>query len=381
MDAASGRRRIAFITYEWPGFTSGGAGVAIAGLVRALAAEGWSVTVIKHFSGTPEFDGTCYDLEDLAKHEYTGQIHDSMSLQWARALDFLQAKDGPFDAIEFFDYGGSAYRYLKEYTWIWPAKVFVRNHGTTEAINSSVGLANHDLPFGFSYAMERYCIQHADIVFVQPGHSLDSGTSARLVFSRPPEYVDPAWLTDNGGPVRPNEVAYYGSLDVNKGINVFIDIARLAALQTDEPKLNFVVYSGSEPDAILRRRTLVNGKAAATFEFASRAKVPTVARAGVVLFPSYTETFGYALREVLLNSGVALARPISAFLDPDFDVYGYNSAKTLNLMPPGNASNVEWLTETRRILSSPPHLAHVQPYFYDKLRAPNVAIYRALYAG
>lgn len=240
---------VAFATYELAPVTPGGAGVVIAALAFDLVEAGTNVTVLAMVPPEDASSWLRYARDHLTaaavdrlrvvvvpfpEADASASVTSAPSIYMQRAVAFAQAAQReyaaqPFDAIEFFDYAGSAYEVLRarraaarstlltaveadrsataprrEY---FPAHVPValRLHGTIQLIHSWEGTPQADGTGGagdagtaishnvrLMYAMETYALQTASVLLPQSAamrlyyagvYALDP---ARMVVAPPP---------------------------------------------------------------------------------------------------------------------------------------------------------------------------------------------------
>ncbi len=199
---------LVFPTYELHPVNPGGAGVLVAGAVRALAKAGFRCTVVCDFP-----DGeiaaaqqqwvkegfepnvlravSVRELVDLVPPRPEHFFYDK-SAMWARAMKALHARD-PIDVIEFPEYAGMGYVTLVERLRGSPldgVTIAVRIHGSLEFIDQVERLQTVESARHRMYRMERTGMRLADVLltpsdslgeFYRQAHGLEADA---LVLSR-----------------------------------------------------------------------------------------------------------------------------------------------------------------------------------------------------
>ena len=342
-------KHLVFPTYELAPVNPGGAGVLIAGAIRALSWAGYRVTVLCDFpepeveearrllSGENLSPGTVKVTSVarwLEKPVYqTGlSLFESKSNAFALALEALHRRE-PIDLIEFPEYAGMALATLRcrlVGSSLAVVPVAIRIHGAMELIDQAEAVQNADRDRLQMYRMERAALQLADYVFA-PSRSIGEfyriayGLADKLLVS-PPPIQNLIWgLGRTERCADPNYFLFYGKLQEVKGCDLFLEAA--VALLADHPERNWrFTLVGSDTPCFGHGQPmskclepLIPQRLAHAFEFVPsihRNDLPRLCRnVQAAVVPSRFESFCLAAHE-LRSVGVPLVvSAIPAFAD------------------------------------------------------------------
>ncbi len=335
-------KHIVFPTYELHPVNPGGAGVFIAGAVRALARAGYRCTVLADFPpeeverARAHFEADrvrVVGVHELASDEgLPDDLYLAKSERFLRALASL-AQQAPIDLIEFPEYAGMAFATLQARAQVGAlarVPVALRIHGGFEFISR----AEFEPPTLTSVAMhrlERAAIQMADLL-LGPSQSLCElyrhayGVDAsRLVVSPPPMEI----LLDGLSRVErcpdPGHVLFYGKLQEVKGCDLLAEAA--VSLVIDDPKRHWrFTFIGRDttcarhncPFSVCLQKT-IPAQLSIFFEFRSsiaRHELPLFCRRPMVaVCPSRFEAFCLAAHELRALGVPLIVSDIPAFAD------------------------------------------------------------------
>ena len=316
---------VCFVTADFPGIIrNGGIGTHFLLISRALAARGWSVTVL--FCGEAEDEARLLDVPDeLAQHgvsfktvdefpqppgdglPHFGGGHTSleMSERVLAALEALQA-DIRFDLIEFPDWFAVGMRPIQAKVAgdaLLDTRLAVKLHspsqwqreGNLETISTP-----QELTIDFC---EQYAFEHADIQLSPSNYMLDYVREAGWKVGSPwVAYPYPDCEVSVRQVPEVRELVFFGRLERRKGLHLFLD-----ALDEIDPEIP-VLFMGKDTDLDGRRATDVIAKRLA--DRPHRIETDLDRSAALAMFesgdrlaviPSLRETFGFTAAECIAN--------------------------------------------------------------------------------
>jgi glycosyltransferase involved in cell wall biosynthesis len=328
--------RVCFVSYEIHPTTRGGCGVLLHNAAQVLLAEGHEVLFLldvpeKVFDRFENVDRLSFPRPERCRAYHVDALCQRIPLRpddfcttdaW-RAYRFhfacqqVYAAERP-DVIEFFDFCGVAHYALsakatgRDYEH---SHLAVRAHNTFEMLD--VHEATNPLSFQryMLYALEHNSLRLAESVLYPSDSYLRDGYQphyepwlGRSVRSQPPLVVWP-----ESAPPRPDaDIAlFYGRLFAWKGVDLFVDAAVAYLENRSNPPLQFYLVgydSHCPPIDVLDYRTYLLRKIPKKYrdrfvftgwlDWNRFAELLPRVRFGV--FPSYFESFCYALHEVYL---------------------------------------------------------------------------------
>lgn len=350
--------RVCFVSDEVFPVTKGGIGRLLLESAQELAAQGWSITflILASQKNTVNFQAyldrtipgcRAYRVDDVVTDEQRAEdiplwafhfLPYHQSYRVAKALRRLSAREA-FDLVEFADYRGLGYVTLKERrlwgrswhqrTTLADARVVVRLHGTFELWLKADGAQTHSRQELQTFAMERYCLEHAD-GWLCPSESVAAWY--RDVYGAPAKPIAvsaPAFQQLGPGNMHPRslghsvEVLFYGKLQHLKGADVFVAAAlKLCKAMPDRVRFHLVGHDVREilgPSYQKRLRSLIPRKWRSHFVFHGRIlpeRLPKIAsRCTLAVVPSRVETFCLAAHELNWIGIPLVLRELPAFRD------------------------------------------------------------------
>jgi glycosyltransferase involved in cell wall biosynthesis len=343
-------KHIAFATYELAPVNPGGAGVVIAGAIRALAWAGYRSTVVCDFP-EQEVDQAqrLMSGEDLApgavgatsvsrlvgramRADSRLSIFESKSKGFALALEALHRVQ-PIHLLEFPEYAGIAFSTLQRRingSALASVPVIVRIHGGMEFIDQVEGVRNPDRSRLQMYRLERLALQLADYV-LGPSQSICDfycaayGLGEKVLVS-PPPVENLTWSLRRAERFPdPGHFLFYGKLQEVKGCDLFLEAA--VSVMADHPERNwrFTLVGSDTPCFAHGRPTsqclkpLIPSNLKHAFEFIpsiDRADLPKLCRSvQAAVVPSRFESFCLAAHELRTVGVPLIVSSIPAFSD------------------------------------------------------------------
>ncbi len=339
---------VCFVTPELHPLTPGGAGVFVRAATLRLLEDGHSVVLLlatprsvhrdflSHEHATLPNSSRCraYLATDLAARRELGlgrALTDSIHL--ADALGELLTRERP-DLVEFVDFAGPAWASLSRSRGMANRPpIAVRLHGTLQVIDQHAASRFVDRERSAMYALERQALALADVVLAASReYAQDCAARGlpiameRVRISTPP--VTPLPMTIASGPESGpalgstrDTVLFLGRLMPAKGVDRFI--AAGVTLLRERPELRLELIGPDDHDSPVgmsfaqHLRSLVPEDLLDRVRFAgalSHAQIgERLARVLFAVFPNRTESFCYALHELLAARVPLIANSIPAF--------------------------------------------------------------------
>jgi len=328
--------RICFVSYEIHPTTWGGCGVLLHNAARVLLAQGHEVLFLldvpePYFRRFADQDRLRLPHPERCRAYHVDALCAGIPLQerdfpslfaWKAyrfhfACQQVYAAERP-DVFEFFDYCGVAYYALSAKA---AGSNFERSHLAIRLHNSVEMMDVHEAtkPLRFDrytlYALEHSALRLAEsVLYPSPSYLRDGYRPhyeewfGRAVCSQPPLVVRPQAAL----PRRDADVAlFYGRLFTWKGVDLFVDAAIAYLENAANPPLQFYLVgndSGQAPIDVPDYKTYLLRKIPPKHQqrFAFTGWLDWQQLAGLLprvrfgVFPSYFESFCYALHEVYL---------------------------------------------------------------------------------
>ena len=244
---------IAYVSREFGPITGGGIGTYIYNVCRAMSEFGHQVYLVtdcfnqenRHFLPENITLIETYPTRKIRQNSFVSPNHEYSY----RVLDTLRKliDETKVDLVEFAEFGSEGFasikakRLLNEFSQI---KFIVKLH-TPQSMLYHI---NEDKQINVEkiceIAMEDYCVKYADVV-TSPSQSLGDYFSERLGRKDILRCPYPMELPDLQKPRQFNveqikRVRFIGSIQVRKGVDVFIDAAKLVLER--EPGFSFEIY-------------------------------------------------------------------------------------------------------------------------------------------
>jgi glycosyltransferase involved in cell wall biosynthesis len=330
--------RVCFVTPELHPVTPGGAGVFVRSATQRLLEQGHEVLLLlampepsyreflarEHVRLPDPARCRAYLAADLAPRWELGverALADSIHL--ADALDALLARERP-DLVEFVDFAGPAWASLSRHTPHRPP-IAVRLHGPLQIIDQHAASRFVDRERSAMHALERQALARADVVLA-PSRAYAEDVTARglpiamdrVRISTPPVTPLPVTLAPAA---RRDTLLFLGRLMPAKGVDRFI--AAGVTLLRERPDLRLELIGPDDHDSPAgtsfaeHLRSLVPHELLGRVCFAGALSHEEIgerlARVLFAVFPNRTESFCYALHELLAARVPVLAGSIPAF--------------------------------------------------------------------
>jgi len=375
-------KHIVFATYELAPVNPGGAGVLVAGAIRALAWAGYRVTVLCDFPeseidearrlisdeklapGTVHLASVPRLIGKPRPQDPRLSIFETKSKGFALAVEELNRRD-PIDLVEFPEYAGMGFSTLRrrmDRGALASVSTVVRIHGGMELIDQAEGVCNADRPRLQMYRLERLALQMTDYVF-GPSRSICDfyrvayGLGDKFVVSTPPVENLTWGLPRTQRFADPAHFLFYGKLQEVKGCDLFLEAAVSIVADHPERHWRFTLVGSDTPCFAHGRPTseclkpLLPSNLKPYFEFIpriAREDLPALCRTvQAAVVPSRFESFCLAAHELRIIGVPLIVSSIPAFAD-------FFSESTGCLSFNGSASS---LKEAMLRLSFDPELA------------------------
>lgn len=259
--------KIALVSQEYPPGKSGGIATQTYSKAMTLSAWGHEVHVLSH-----SLDGQRQYQQDGAVHvlripNLDGRIAIqsepfrwlSYSLQVAIALTEWE-EQGPFDVIEFPEYGAEGYAYLLNRPEGKSAAVIVQLHGPLVMLAHTLGWPDVDSElYRVGTHMEGTCLRLADAIYsssrcsaewCERHHGIESSSVPVMHTGIDVEAFPPRRESTEDRPT----IVFVGKMVWNKGVDVLVEAA--LRLLPQWPDLCVKLIGGGEPAVIHRLRQL-----------------------------------------------------------------------------------------------------------------------------
>lgn len=282
----------------------------------------------------------------LPAHAFRSEAYWRSFRIW-RALEVLAARR-PLDVVEFPDYEGLGFVSIKARRLglgLERPRLVVRLHGTGELVAQAEQLAVHTPAVLQTYAMERYCLAHADALLAPSEAVLEAYRERYELAPRhlvsPPIVSLPAPAPARGrapARTRPLRVLHFGKLQRVKGVEEVVAAALRVLERCGDDALELHLVGGDAPSpdggslrAELARR--IPDELASRFVFHGRLPreqaFALAARCHLAVFASRMETFCLAAHE-LAALGIPLVLAdlpaFRAWFAPDRDAFYFDGS-------------------------------------------------------
>lgn len=331
---------ICFVSYEFHPATRGGCGVFVRNATDLLTSRGHRVVLLIDCPA-PEFAAIrvdhphrfrAYRVDDVLKSPPPGL--DSLTRFERDAARFMHALDAvlkrePIDLVEFFDFCGPAAAYLarRGRRRDKGPPVAVRIHGTLEVLDRTSPPGVMDADRRKAHELERGALALADHLLI-PSRAysehvlrpLYAGIIDRAIVSQPPvKPLPPAPRR----PATPRRIACVGALSRLKGVDQLVEacvglMRRRADLSFGVDLVGAAGDDGPGPMLPVLHR-IIPPAISSRFVFHGHLPPESVARvlaaASIGVFPSRTESFGYAAHEARRSGLPLILRDLPAYRD------------------------------------------------------------------
>lgn len=319
---------IVYVSREWGPATGGGIGTYIDNACKAMAAAGNRVFLLSDCLPDGRHEGLPQGVEYVGTHPLEpdmsgGFFSPNQAYAWRvyQTLLALSSKHD-LDVVEFPDYRAEGFycirakRVLNAFAG---SRVIVKCHTPLSLLESINEETQFYAEVQCDIEMEDYCVRHADMV-TSPSQSLADYFQERVGRKDIRNCPYPLHLTFLDGPkpwqeIDPKKIRFLGSVQVRKGVDVFIDAA--VRILEQDPEYQFEIY-GQERNATvfgrsytehLRKRIpecwrdSIHFMGAVPYE-----KIGDLMRlSGVVVLPSRWENWANACLESMAMGCVVLA--------------------------------------------------------------------------
>jgi glycosyltransferase involved in cell wall biosynthesis len=328
---------LCFITNEiYPG-TAGGIGRLITSTIGRLIESGYGITLLlacdseavqtfRRYAAENMPAVTLYSVDELLTELTPDEDIPSWAFHFfayhqsyriALALRKL-CKRVKISGIEFSDYPGLGYVTLK-WRRLWGdafegIPIWIRLHGTVELCDRADQALKYSVEKEQNYAMERYCLRHADGWISPSQETADWYRNVYQCSDVPVVIAPPSFEKIGGGHSHsrqlgtpPYRILFYGKLQKLKGIETFIDAA-LELCETSDLPLAFEMVgheaehpwgAGSYKNELERR---IPGRWRDRFHFRGRILLDQLEQTALdctlAVVPSKIETFCLAAHEL-----------------------------------------------------------------------------------
>jgi len=324
-----------FVSYEFHPATPGGCGVFVRNAADDMLRQGHDVVLL--LDCTPAaFAHARREMNDPARQTGRCTLHrvgdlvpadpvvdglsrfERDSLRFAGALGAILPRQR-VDLIEFFDFCGPAWAWLSQRasTPFALIPVAVRLHGPLYIIDAAAGANAPDRDRYLAYALERWSLAAADYVLApSAAYAAHAGVRDRIVVSPPPLVPLPSPATRKA---TRDTIVFLGTISIAKGADLFID-ACIKALAHAPPHVRAVLIGPDTTDiggmtAALQARIPESFRSRITFSGRCTRQQIADALSGAIaaVFPSHSESFGYAVHEAYEAGVPVVVTPLPAF--------------------------------------------------------------------